>query len=76
MTNIAAAMGQAYPDSIPMLVVVASVVGRAELGKLLMALSQGMFWLLALHADIAATPPSRGRTIGAPSGRPPWSSFA
>jgi len=32
MTNIAATMGQAYPDSIPMLVVVASVVGRAELG--------------------------------------------
>ena len=37
--------------------------------KLLMALSQGMFWLLVLRADIAATPGDvgavKGRTIGA-----------
>jgi NitT/TauT family transport system substrate-binding protein len=37
--------------------------------KFLMALSQGMFWLLVLRADIAATPGDvgavRGRTIGA-----------
>jgi ABC-type nitrate/sulfonate/bicarbonate transport system substrate-binding protein len=37
--------------------------------KLLMALSQGMFWLLVLRADIAGTPGDvsavKGRTIGA-----------
>jgi NitT/TauT family transport system substrate-binding protein len=37
--------------------------------KFLMALSQGMFWLLVLRADIAATPGDiaavKGRTIGA-----------
>jgi NitT/TauT family transport system substrate-binding protein len=37
--------------------------------KLLMALSQGMFWLLVLRADIAATPGDvsavKGRSIGA-----------
>jgi len=37
--------------------------------KLLMALSQGMFWLLVLRVDIAATPGDvsavKGRTIGA-----------